>query len=149
MNEDNKIESNIVKYLKSKYDGLFNNIILPPPVFVDMEGNILGYDNLKQSIRIKYPLKYKYANPFGKMQGGIIAAAIDNTFGPLSMLTASLNYTRKLEVKYKKQIEITDKYIIVEAIAKELRKNNLYMEAKVFNHDGCVMATAKATNWIV
>jgi len=34
------------------------------------------------------------------MQGGMIAAAVDNTIGPLSFLVAAPNVTRRLEMKY-------------------------------------------------
>ena len=86
---------------------------------------------------------------FGKMQGGIVAAAIDNTFGPLSMLSAKLNYTRSLEVKYKKQIDIKSQFIIVEAEVNEQTAKRICMKAKVYDYNGCVMATAEAVNWVV
>ena len=38
------------------------------------------------------------------MQGGMIAAAVDNIVGRLSMLIAPPNFTRNLEMKYKKAI---------------------------------------------
>ena len=147
--EDKNIEKNILIKLKEKYSGIADSILLPPPIFLEMGGEILEYDETNSTIMIKFPLKYNYANPFNKMQGGVIAAAIDNTFGPLSMLAAPLNYTRTMEVKYKKQIDVNDDFIIVEAIVTGQKTKRLFLEAKVYDQLGCVMATANATNWIV
>jgi acyl-coenzyme A thioesterase PaaI-like protein len=42
----------------------------------------------------------KYRNPFGTMQGGMIATAVDNTIGPLRDVVAPPNVTRTLEMRY-------------------------------------------------
>jgi acyl-coenzyme A thioesterase PaaI-like protein len=145
----NDIQKYIENILKIKYENIEGSISLPPPVFTSMDAIILEYDELRLFIKIKIPLNKTYSNPFGKMQGGMIAAAIDNAFGPLSMLTSQLNFTRNFEIKYKRQIDVSNEYIIVEANVIDQESNKLHMIAKVFDHDGCVMATAKATNYIV
>jgi len=145
----NEIQKYIENILKKKYGNIEGSFILPPPVFTSMDAIVLEYDEVRLFIKIKFPLKETYSNPFGKMQGGMIAAAIDNAFGPLSMLTTQLNFTRTLEIKYKRQIDMNNEYIVVEANVIDQELNKLHMMAKVFDHDSCVMATAKATNYIV
>ena len=66
------------------------------------------------------------------MQGGMIAAAVDNIVGPLSMLIAPPNFTRNLEMKYKKAINSDLNYITVITKFVQKRKRFLYFEATVF-----------------
>lgn len=54
---------------------------LPPKVFIDMEGEFIGFVEGEKLIA-RYPNKSRYMNPFGFMQGGIIVASIDNTISP-------------------------------------------------------------------
>ena len=56
----------ILEVLQNKYQDLYKNILLPPPVFVEMGGEILEYDENSMIIKIMYPLKAIYANPFWK-----------------------------------------------------------------------------------
>ena len=65
----------------------------------------------------------EYLNPYGNMQGGIIATAIDNTIGPLSMLVSKPNFTRYIQVKYGRIIPPEIDYIYV--TAKFIWKNGL------------------------
>ena len=58
---------------------------LPPPCFHDMQGEFLRYSSRK-AILVSFPVLAKQLNPIGVMQGGYIAAAFDNTLGPLSYL---------------------------------------------------------------
>lgn len=60
---------------------------LPPPCFHDMQGEFMRYASRK-AILVSFPVLAKQLNPIGVMQGGYIAAAFDNTLGPLSYLAA-------------------------------------------------------------
>jgi acyl-coenzyme A thioesterase PaaI-like protein len=84
------------------------------------------------------------------MQGGIISAAIDNTIGPLSMLVASPNVTRKMEVKYFNGIESSIDFVYVTAKFLEQKKRLLYFDASVDDETEKIKyATAKSTHWVV
>ena len=83
------------------------------------------------------------------MQGGMIAASVDNAVGPLSMLVAPPNFTRNLEMKYRKAINSDLDNIIVIAKFVQQKKRFLHFEATVLDNLGNELAAAKAVNWIV
>ena len=79
---------------------------IPPPVFVSMQAEVVAFDPEEASLTVRFPVLEKDLNPYHTMQGGMIAAAIDNTLGPLSMLVAPPNVTRQLEVTYSRPITL-------------------------------------------
>jgi acyl-coenzyme A thioesterase PaaI-like protein len=83
------------------------------------------------------------------MQGGMIATAIDNAFGPLSLLIAPPNVTRHLEIKYKKPVTLYYSYIFVKAKVKEVKNPYIYLSARVESETEELFALAKAVNYIL
>lgn len=124
-------------------------LLMPPPVFKAMQGEFIGFDQEKNILRARFPVLTEQLNPYGSMQGGIIAAAIDNTLGPLSMLVAPPNFTRRLEIKYRQSVTFELGHITVEGKFIEQKKRQLFFRASVMNDDGNELANAKATHWIV
>lgn len=140
----------LIEYLEKHKNIDFDRFEIPPPVFTTMKGEILSFDVKNHLFCCKFPVLREHLNPYGVMQGGIISAAIDNTIGPLSMLVASPNITRKLDVKYNKAIETSVGFICVTARFIEQKKRFLYFEADVENLDKTEKyASAKSTHWIL
>jgi acyl-coenzyme A thioesterase PaaI-like protein len=52
-----------------------------------MRAKVVGYVE-GESMTVRFPFDVRFTNPMGVMQGGMIAAAIDNALGPLSYLVA-------------------------------------------------------------
>ena len=121
---------------------------MPPPIFNLMKGELIEYDIERGYLKAGFPVLEAYLNSFGIMQGGMIAAAIDNTLGPLSMLVAPPNFTRELEIKYKRTVTLETGYLIVTGEFHEQRKRQLFFTASVVNHSGIELATAKSVHWI-
>ena len=70
-------------------------LALPPPVFTDMQTDVRDYrpgnaerDNVGAVMVARFPVLERYHNPAGVVQGGVLAAAVDNVIGPLSYLVA-------------------------------------------------------------
>jgi acyl-coenzyme A thioesterase PaaI-like protein len=143
------IQQKLITELKQKMSYCGSVLDIPPPVFLMMNGDVLSYDASKGTMEISYPVTAEYMNPFGRMQGGMLAAAIDNTLGPLSMLVAPLNYTRHLEIKYRKAISIETSVITVCAKYINKTKRQLQFSASVFDSESVELATARAVHWIV
>ncbi len=120
-----------------------------PPVFKEMKGQILAYDLEAGRLTCQFPVEERYQNPYGTMQGGMIAAAIDNTFGPLSALIAPPNVTRHMEVRYKRPITAEHQYIVVSATLEMREDPYLYLRAQVRTDLGELAATAKARHFIL
>jgi len=143
------IQLRLIAELKQKFSSSVGNVNIPPPIFLMMKGNVISYDLDRGEMQISYPVSEEYMNPFGSMQGGMVAAAIDNTLGPLSMLVAPLNYTRSLEIKYRKIIRIETGVITVTAKLINKNKRQLNLTASVIDDEYIELASAKSTHWIV
>lgn len=127
----------------------FDDVVIPPPVFIAMGAEFLMIDPDKTMVEVKFPVPYSSLNPFGTMQGGIIAAAVDNAIGPLSMIVGPVSFTRDMELKYRKPVKGDYEYIIVRANLTEKKDRRLYFYAEVIDPDGTILVKAKVMNWIV
>ena len=143
------IPPKIAVLLEEKLQGREDEITFPPPIFETMRGEVVDFDLDKESLTNKFPILSEHLNPYGCMQGGIIAAAIDNTIGPLSMLVSPPNFTRYMTVKYGKVVSPELGYIYVIATFTGKKKRQLFFEAVVQDSDGNKLASAKATHWVI
>jgi acyl-coenzyme A thioesterase PaaI-like protein len=121
----------------------------PPPVFVAMEGRFLELDLATGSLTAQFPVLESYLNPYGTMQGGMVAAAVDNTLGPLSVLMAPPNVTRRLTMTYSHPVTLEMAHIRVSARLLERNDPKLVFRADVRNAEGLRLARAKAVHWIL
>jgi len=121
-----------------------SNLELPPKVFVDMEGEFLDYHE-GQTLTVRFPVKARYQNPMGHMQGGTIVAAIDNTLGPLSFLVAPPSVTTQLNTSYIRPVTAQDEHIIITGRVLERTRGQLFMMAEVTNAVGKLVAVSYAT----
>ncbi len=106
------LDNSIMEIIRGRLGDRKDDYELPPPVFTYMQGEFLEYDPERGVLTNRFPVLEKYLNPYGAMQGGMVAAAVDNTLGPLSMLVASPNVTRKLELKYSNPITISGLVVV-------------------------------------
>jgi len=145
----NKIPESILVLLEKKLQGMDMEIEFPPPVFDALKGEVVSFDAEKEVLINKFPVLNEHLNPYGNMQGGIIAAAIDNTIGPLSMLVSPPNFTRYLNLKYGKTVSPELGHIFVTATFTGNKKRQLFFEAVVHDTDGNKLASAKAIHWVI
>jgi len=144
-----RIPEEILPLLDEKLAGRIDEIDFPPPVFDAMQGEVIAYDLENNSLTTRFPILNEQLNPYGTMQGGIIAAAIDNTIGPLSLLVSPPNFTRQMEVKYSKVISPELGYIYITARFIKKHKRQLFFEAIVENSNQEKLASAKSRHWII
>lgn len=139
----------IVAIVKEKLGDKFDDYLIPPPVFIAMQGEFLEFDLDIGSLTTRFPVLEEFRNPYGTMQGGMLAAAVDNTFGPLSMMVAPLNVTRRLEMKYSLPVTSDLDYITVKGSLDGRKGSQLTFSAQVRDPQEVLLARAKATHWIV
>jgi len=125
------------------------DLVIPPPAFLAMHGEFVAFDETAKTLSTRFPVLSEQLNPFGTMQGGMIAAAVDNTVGPLSLLVGPASVTRRLEMKYRRAIAASDQFIIVEARLVNVQKRRLLLEATVTNPSGVQVAVARSTHWAI
>ncbi len=121
-------------------------IEVPPKVFIDMGAEIVDFEE-GHSLCVRFPVRERYQNPFGFMQGGMVAAAIDNTIGPLSMLVASPSVTTQLNTTFIRPIGQTEEFIEITAQVVEITRRHLHIQADVRNAAGklCVKGMASCS----
>ena len=119
---------------------------LPPPIFTDMEAEVIDLDMAAKTLTVRFPVQARYQNPMGYMQGGMIAAAIDNVIGPLSFIVAEPNVTKSMEVQYLRPISDKIKQITVVAAFAGQQERELTFVADVLRDDGAKLAQARSIN---
>jgi len=119
---------------------------LPPPIFTDMAGEFVAMDLEAKTLTVRFPVQERYQNPMGTMQGGMIAAAIDNAIGPLSFMVAAPNVTKTMEVTYLRPIPASVTEITVVASFESQQDRELIFVADVLRDDGTKLAQARSVN---
>jgi len=149
MASSREIALEIVALLKKKVGDRIDVYEIPPPVFEAMKGEFIDFGLGEQSLTAQFPILESYLNPYSAMQGGMIAAAVDNTLGPLSVVVAPPNLTRKLEMTYSRPVTLDMGVIIVKAKLLGREGQKLSFSADVRSRDGSRLARAKAVHWIL
>lgn len=122
---------------------------VPPPSFVTMQGQFLEINPEEGKLIARFPVLPAFRNPYGAMQGGMIAAAIDNAIGPLSMLYSPPNVTRRMEIKYSRPVDDQIQAIHVHAQFVEQQDAWLRFRADVRSDAGVLLARARSRHWIL
>ncbi len=139
----------MMELLRLRYGPALDAYLVPPPAFTAMKGEFVSYDPQRAELQTKFPILQEWLNPYGLMQGGMLAAAIDNTLGPLSMLIAPANVTRRMEIKYSRGAVPGMGHILVNARCVERDDRWLTLEAAARSPQGELLARAKATHWVL
>ena len=139
----------IIDLIEKRLGERAREYLIPPPVFETMGGEFLEFDSDAGCLKARFPVLEAQLNPYGSMQGGMVAAAIDNTLGPLSMLVAPPNVTRRLAVKYSRQATREMGAIVVKARFLERDGRWLRFQAEARDLDGRVVARTTALHWVL
>ena len=130
-------------------------LTLPPPVFVAMQTDVQDYrpgdaeTHVGATMVARFPLLDEHRNPMGHMQGGMIAAAVDNVIGPLSYLVAPPSATAQMAVTYLAPVTPDLAYVEVTARLTHRGGRQLVFEATMTDPAGKTLAVANATQTIV
>lgn len=143
------ISAKILENLEDKLGDQMEEYTFPPPVFIAMEGEFLKLDLESGILKNRFPVRESYLNPYGAMQGGMVAAAVDNTLGPLSVLVAPPNLTRRLEMTYSRPVTLDMGCIVVQAELTRREDPWLHFRAEVRSEQGLRLARSKAVHWIL
>lgn len=123
-------------------------IKFPPNCFVSMQARFVDYES-RRSLAVVFPVLEESLNPLQTMQGGFIAAAFDNAFGPLSYLAARVPcVTLNLNTQYIRPIASGD-HLTVRAAVIARNSQVLQMTAEAHDSRNKLIATASATATIV
>ena len=149
MKDHDALPPAIAEAIKERLGDRMGEFLIPPPVFLTMRGEFLAFDAQAGVLETRFPVLEEYLNPYGAMQGGMVAAAVDNTLGPLSMLVAPPNVTRRFQIKYGRQVTPDLEYVTVRGRLLERKGRWLTFSAEVRDPEGGLLARAQARHWIV
>lgn len=116
---------------------------IPPPCLLDMQAELAAWED-GVSLTMRFPVLPRYRNPLGYMQGGFIAAALDNTLGPFSYLIAPPSVTSQLNLSYLRPVPPTAQHLTCTARVTQRTGKTLYLLGEVSNDEGKVVALAHA-----
>ena len=112
---------------------------VPPPAFKELSGEFVSYVRKKEMVCSFY-VEPRFSNPMGVFQGGFLAAAFDNTFGPLCYLAAGKpTTTLELSVSYIRMVKENQR-ITVQAKVVARGNQHIYLEGEAFDEEGKLLA---------
>lgn len=116
---------------------------LPPPCLTDMQAEPLEFED-GILLRMRFPVLPRYQNPLGYMQGGFIAAALDNTLGPFSYLIAPPSVTTHLAIDYLRPVMREETAIVCTARLVERTAKTLFLSGQVTGSHGKTVALCRS-----
>ncbi len=130
-------------------------LTIPPPVFEDMQAEVVDYvpgdaeTHIGARLTVRMPVLDRYRNPMGHVQGGIVAAMVDNAVGPLSYLVAPPSATTQMTVTYLAPLRPDLASVRVTATLAHRAGRTLVLDAEVRSADGDLLAAARATHAVL
>jgi uncharacterized protein (TIGR00369 family) len=133
------MSNQIVQYLKKEVNKPITKSVSPSSLW--LRGTLLEVE--EGEVSISYRIRKEMTNPVGSIQGGVMAALIDDTMG-LAFYTLFLEHmytTTNLNIDYLFAAK-EDDTVIVKAKVVRIGKKIANIECKVYNQDGGVITTA-------
>jgi uncharacterized protein (TIGR00369 family) len=119
------------------------NLQLPPPTLEELK---LEYTEIIPGTRMTalVPFQRRFTNPVGLFQGGMLAACIDEVFGPLSYITSGgACMTLSMNISYLGAFKEEMGSCTIEAVVLKKTKNFIFMRADVKSSQGELLAHAE------
>jgi acyl-coenzyme A thioesterase PaaI-like protein len=119
------------------------NLKLPPPSLAELQLEYLEISPGKKMLA-RLPFQERFTNPVGLYQGGFLAAAIDEVFGPLSYIThGGPCLTLSLNLTYLKAFTPSMGHCLIEAQVLKETNNFIFMRAEIKGPDGDLLLHAE------
>ncbi|EQA46844.1 hypothetical protein LEP1GSC050_1185 [Leptospira broomii serovar Hurstbridge str. 5399] len=122
-----------------KFSKAAPSLKVPPPAFKELSGEFVSYVR-KKELTCSFYIEPRFSNPMGVFQGGFLAAAFDNTFGPLCYLAAGKpTTTLELSVSYIRMVKENQR---IRVTARVVARGNqhIYLEAEAFDEEEKLLA---------
>jgi len=101
-------------------------------------------------VRVRYTAKPEFANPQGAIQGGFLAAMLDDAMGPaLFTLLAAEDFAPTIEMKVNFVRPARTGPIVAEGSVVHKTSSIAFLEGKLETDEGDLIATATATARII
>lgn len=138
-----------MKGMAETFAGLGVKLILPPKSNEALRTEYTAVD-MGKMLEAKIPFDHRYTNPLKMYQGGILAGAFDEVFGPLTYMTAGAPVvTLEMSVTFLRPFTERDGYVSIRAEVVSKTKSVIVMRAEARNPEGKLVATAQNHSIIV
>jgi uncharacterized protein (TIGR00369 family) len=122
----------------------------PPPAAALLGFELLDIDEEKGTIRVRFTARPEFANPIGVVQGGFLAAMLDDTLGPALQCTlAPDQFAPTLELKVNFVSPAKPGALIAEGRVVARGGSIAFLAGELRTEDGTLVATATATARVV
>ena len=124
---------------------VLDNLTLPP------SAKLLGWRLLDARpqegwVKVAFDGKVEFCNPAGFVQGGLLSAMLDDTMGPaVFMMTEGKLYTTTISLTVNFLAPARPGRITAEAKVTQLGKTIAFVEGKLTEEDGTLLATASVS----
>ena len=107
-------------------------------------------DGKRGTVEIKFEAKPEFLNPAGNVQGGFLAAMLDDTMGPaVFVMTEGKLYTATITMTVNFLAPAKPGKLIGEATVTQLGKTVAFVEGRLMAEDGRLLATASSSARLV
>jgi uncharacterized protein (TIGR00369 family) len=121
-----------------------------PPCALHLGWKLLEHDAATGWARSSFEARPEFLNPAGFVQGGFLGAMLDDSMGPAAFLmTQGRSYTMTIGMNVQFMAPARAGTFIGEGQVVNLGKTIVFMEAKLRDRDGRLVATATASGRLV
>ncbi|HMV42740.1 MAG TPA: PaaI family thioesterase [Leptospiraceae bacterium] len=140
------LEKDLKEQIFGKSGGMRDDfgIKLPPNSALELQSKIIEYVP-KKSIAVQFPVQEKHTGPLGILQGGILTAFFDDTFGPLSFAVLKKPMVSiDIHVYFLRSVKVGDTVTIRAEVTSRGRKV-IFMKAEAYDQKNKLIATATSS----
>lgn len=121
-----------------------------PPCAITLGWELLGADPEAGTIRVGFEGRLEFCNPAGHVQGGFLAAMLDDTMGPAVLVkTDGAYFTPTIDLNVSFLAPARPGRLIGEGKILQLGKTIAFLEGSLFDHEERLVARATASARLV
>ncbi len=121
-----------------------------PPCAQTLGWELLSADEHTGEVRVQFEGKPEFCNPGGAIQGGFVAAMLDDTLGPTVLVkTAGAHYCATIDLRVSFLAPARPGRLVGEGRITKIGKTIAFLEGRLLDADGEVVATATASARVV
>jgi uncharacterized protein (TIGR00369 family) len=121
-----------------------------PPVAELLGWELVDSDAARGWVKLAFQARPEFLNPAGYVQGGILAAMLDDTMGPAALiLSGGAAYTATIDMTVSFLAPAKPGRMIAEGQVLQLGKTIAFLEARLSDADGVLVARASASARLV
>jgi uncharacterized protein (TIGR00369 family) len=121
-----------------------------PPCAEQRPAQMLGADAESGWIKIGFTARPEFRNPAGFVQGGFLAAMLDDTMGPaVLMKSGGRVYTATIDLRVSYIAPAKIGSFVGEARVVQIGRTIAFVEAKLMDSDGALVATATTSARVI